>query len=146
MKISLICVKIRRFRLFDSSMNSAISSVEKYNFVNTVTIIANRLSVSLFLFVFVSFRFFAKKKERNFAFDFVKFSISKSYDALSISSIFLNVASFFRFFASSFESYRDSFFVFRFCFFSKVSQKRFYASFHLSINLKRKSVKYFSNF
>ena len=117
MRISLTCFKVRRFRLFDSSMNSAISSVEKYDLANTVTIIANRLSVSLFLSVFVFFRLFAKRKERNLAFDFVRFSILKSYDAFS--SIFLSVASFFRFFASFFENYRDSFFVFRFRFFSK---------------------------
>ena len=144
MKISLTCFKIRRFRLSDSLMNSAISSVEKYDLANTVTIIVNRFSVSLSVSVFVSFRLFAKKKERNFAFDFVKFSISKSYDVFS--SIFLSVAFFFRFFVSSFESYRDSFFVLRFRFFSKILQKKFYVSFHFSINLKRKSVKYFSNF
>ena len=144
MKVSLTCFRIRRSRLSDSSMNSAISSVERYDFINTVTIIANRLSVSLSVSVFVSFRLFAKKKERNFAFDFVESSISKSYDAFS--SISLNVASFFRFFVSSFESYRDSFFVFRFRFFSKVSQKRFYVSSHFSINLRKENVKYFSNF
>ena len=48
-KVSLTYVKIRRFRLFNSSMNSAISSVEKYDFVNTVTIIVNRFSVSMFV-------------------------------------------------------------------------------------------------
>ena len=144
MKISLIYFKIRRFRLFDSSMNSAILFVEKYDFVNTVTIIVNRFSVSLSVFMFVFFRFFAKKKERNFAFNFVKFSISKSYNVFS--SIFLNVAFFFRFFVSFSKNYRDSFFVFRFRFFSKISQKKFYVSFHFSINLKKKSVKYFSNF
>ena len=125
-------------------MNSAISFVEKYDFVNTVTIIVNRLSVSLFVFVFVSFRLFAKKKKRNFAFDLVKSSISRSYDVFS--SIFLNVASFFRFFVSFFENYRDSSFVFRFHFFSKVFQEKFYVSFHFSINLRKKSVKYSSNF
>ena len=143
-KISLICVKIRRFRLFNSSMNSTISFVEKYDFVNTVTIIVNRFSVSLFVSVFVFFRFFAKKKERNFAFDFVKSSISRSYDVFS--SIFLNVAFFFRFFVSFSKNYRDSFFVFRFRFFSKVFQKRFHVLFHFSINLNNKNVKYFSNF
>ena len=143
-KISLICVKVRRFRLFNSSMNSAISFVEKYDFVNTVTIIVNRFSVSLSVSVFVSFRFFAKKKERNFAFDFVKSSISKFYDVFS--SIFLSVAFFFRFFVSFFENYRDSFFVFRFRFFSKVFQKRFYVSFHFSINLKKKKCEIFFEF
>ena len=137
MRVSLICFKIRRFRLSDSSMNSAISSVEKYDFANTVTIIVNRLSVSLFLSVFVFFRFFAKKKTRNFAFDLVKSSISKSYDVFS--SISLSVAFSFRFFVFSFSA-------FRFRFFSKVFQKRFYVSFHFSINLKKKSVKYSSNF
>ena len=143
-KISLICVKVRRFRFFDFSMNSTISSVEKYNFINTVTIIANRLSVSLFVSVFVSFRFFAKKKERNLAFNFVKSSISKSYDVFS--SIYLNVAFFFRFFVSFSNNYRDSFFAFRFRFFSKIFQTKFYVSLHFSINLKKKSVKYSSNF
>ena len=61
-KISLTCVKIRRSRLFNSSMNSAISFVEKYNFANTVTIIANRFSVSLSVSMFVFLRFFVKKK------------------------------------------------------------------------------------
>ena len=61
-KISLICVKIRRFRLFNSSMISAISFVEKYDFVNTVTIIVNRFSVSMFVSMFVFFRFFVNKK------------------------------------------------------------------------------------
>ena len=125
-------------------MNSAISSVERYDFANTVTIIVNRFNVSLFLSVFVSFRLFAKRKERNFAFDLVKSSISRSYDAFS--SIFLSIASFFRFFASFSKNYRDSSFVFRFRFFSKASQKKFYVSFHFSINLKKESVKYFSNF
>ena len=157
-RISLICVKIRRFRLFNSSMNSAISFVEKYDFVNIVTIIVNRLSVSLFVSVFVFFRFFVKRKKRNSAFDFVKFSISKSYDvvffsissitlnALFVSSIFLNVVFFFRFFVSFSNNYRDSFFVFRFHFFSKNFQKKFYVSFHFSINLKKENVKYSSNF
>ena len=144
MRISLTCFKIRRSRLFNSSMNSAISFVERYDLANTVTIIVNRFSVSLSVFVFVSFRLFAKKKERNFAFDLVKSSISKSYDVFS--SIFLNVAFFFRFFVSSFESYRDSFFALRFRFFSKVFQKEFYVSFHFSINLKEENVKYSSNF
>ena len=117
MRVSLTCFRIRRFRLFDLSMNSAISSVERYDLANTVTIIANRFSVSLSVSVFVSLRFFAKRKERDFAFNFVRFSISRSYDVFS--SISLNVASFFRFFASSSKSYRDSSFVFRFRFFSK---------------------------
>ena len=144
MRISLTCFRIRRFRLFDSSMNSAISSVERYDFANTVTIIANRLNVSLSLSVFVSFRLFAKRKERNLAFDLVRSSISRSYDVFS--SISLNVASFFRFFAPFSKNYRDSFFVFRFRFFSKILQKKFYVSFHFSINLRKENVKYFSNF
>ena len=144
MRISLTCFKIRRFRLSDSSMNSAISSVERYDFINTVTIIVNRFNVSLFMSVFVSFRLSAKRKERNFAFDFVKSSTLKSYDAFS--SIFLNVASFFRFFVSFSNNYRDSFSAFRFRFFSKVFQKKFYVSSHFSINLKKKNVKYSSNF
>ena len=125
-------------------MNSAISSVERYDLINTVTIIVNRFSVSLSVSVFVSFRLFAKKKKRNFTFDFVKSSISRSYDAFS--SIFLNVAFFFHFFVSFSNNYRDSLSAFRFRFFSKVSQKKFYASFHFSINLRKKDVKYFSNF
>ena len=146
MKISLICVKIRRFRFFDSSMNSAISFVEKYDFINTVMIIVNCFNVSLFVFVFVFFRFFAKKKERNFAFNFVRFSILKSYNVLFVSSIFLNVAFFFRFFVSFSNNYRDSLFVSRFRFFSKIFQKKFYVLFHFSINLKKENVKYFLNF
>ena len=156
-KISLTCVKIRRFRLFNSSMNSTISFVEKYNFVNIVTIIVNRFNVSMFVSMFVFFRFFVKRKKRNSIFDFVKFSISKLYDVvffsissthfvLSVFSIFLNVVFFFRFFVSSSNNYRDSFFVFRFRFFSKVLQKKSHVSFHFSINLKKKNVKYFSNF
>ena len=81
-KISLICVKVRRSRLFNSSMNSAISFVEKYNLANTVTIIVNRFNVSLFVSMFVFFRLFVKKKKRNSAFNFVKFSILKSYNAV----------------------------------------------------------------
>ena len=157
MKISLTCVKIRRFRFFDSSMNSTILSVEKYNFVNIVTIIVNRFNVSLSVSVFVFFRFFVKRKKRDFAFDFVKFSISRSYDVvffsissiyfvLSMFSIFLNVVFFFRFFVSSSNDYRDSFFVFRFYFFSKISQEKFHVSSHFLINLKKENVKYFSNF
>ena len=157
-KISLTCVKIRRFRLFNSSINSAISFVEKYDLANTVTIIVNRLSVSLFVSMFVFFRLFVKKKKKNSAFDFVRSSISRFYDVvfssissthfdvLSVSSIFLNVVSFSRFFVSFSNNYRDSFFIFRFRFFSKISQKRFYASFHFSINLRKESVKYLSNF
>ena len=76
----------------------------------------------------------------------MKSSISRSYDALSVSSISLNVASFFRFFVSFSNNYRDSFFVFRSRFFSRVFQEKFYVSFHLSINLKKENVKYFSNF
>ena len=172
MKISLTCVKIRRFRLFDSSMISATSSVERYDFVNTVTIIVNRFSVSMSVSMFVIFRLFVKKKKRNFVFDFVKFSISKSYnavfssifstffDALSVSSILLNVVffltsstlfdveSFFfaRFFALFSNNYRDSLFAFRSRFLSKVLQEEFHVSLHFSINLKKKNVKYFSNF
>ena len=162
--ISLICVKVRRFALFNSSITSAISSVQKYNLVNIVTIIVNCFSVSMFVFL----RFSIKNKKRNSAFDFVRFSISKLFDVVFYSiffdvvffSIFFNVvfssifSTFFdvefvfsaRFFVSSSSSYRDSFFVCRFCFFSKVSQKKSYALFHFSINLKRKNVKYFSNF
>ena len=139
-------------------MISAISFVEKYDFVNTVTIIVNRFSVSLSVSVFVFFRLFVKRKKRNSAFDFVKSSISKScdvvffsissihFDVLSVSSIFLNVVFFFRFFVSFSNNYRDSLFVFRFRFFSKIFQKRFYVLFHFSINLRKKNVKYFSNF
>ena len=105
-KVSLTCVKIRRFRFFDSSMISAILSVEKYDFANTVTIIANHFSVSMFVSMSVSFRLFVKKKKRNSVFDLVRFSILKSSDAvffstfstffnaLSVSSTLLNVASF----------------------------------------------------
>ena len=114
------------------------------------------------------FVFSSRKKKRNSAFDFVRSSISKSYDAvffsissitfdalfvssitfdaLFVSSIFLNVAFFFRFFVSFSNNYRDSLFVFRFRFLLKVSQKKIHVSFHFSINLKKKSVKYFSNF
>ena len=163
MKVSLICVKIRRFRLFNSSMISAISFVEKYDFANTVTIIVNRFNVSMFVSMFVFFRFFVKRKKRNSVFDLVRFSISKLYDAvffsissilfdvLSVFSILLNVVffsifstffdvesvSFARFFVSSSNNYRDSLFIFRFRFFSKVFQKEFHASFHFSINLKK---------
>ena len=131
--ISLIYVKVRRSALFDSSMISAISFVERYDLANTVTIIANRLSVSMF----VSFRLFIKRKKRNSAFDFVKFSISKSFDvvffsifstlfdALSVFSTLLNVVFFsIRFFDSLSNDYRDSFSVFRFRSLSKVSQKK----------------------
>ena len=59
-KISLICVKIRRSALFNSSMISTISFVEKYDLVNTVTIIVNRLSVSMS----VSFRLSVKNKNK----------------------------------------------------------------------------------
>ena len=163
-KISLTCVKIRRFRLFNSSMISTISSVEKYNFANTVTIIVNRLSVSMSVSTFVFFRFSVKKKKRNFVFDFVKSSISRSYDAvflsifsiffdaLSVFSILLNVVffstfstlfdvesvSFARFFVSFSSSYRDWFFVFSFRFLSKIFQKDFHVSFHSSMNFKKK--------
>ena len=108
------------------------------------------------------------KKKRNFTFDFVKFSISRSSDvvfssisfdvvffstfsiffnALFVFSILLSVVFFStRFFASLSNDYRDSFFVFRFRFFSKVSQKKTHVLFYFSINLKKKRVKYFSNF
>ena len=113
-KILLIYVKIRRFALFNLSMILAISFVEKYDLANTVTIIANRLSVSMF----VSFRLSVKSKKRNFAFAFVKFSILKSFDVV-FSSTFSDVVffsillsalfvSFDRFFASSLSDYRDS--------------------------------------
>ena len=68
-KISLTCVKVRRFRLSDSSIISAISSVEKYNLANTVTIIVNRFNVSMS----VSLRFFVKKKSE------ILFSISWNF-------------------------------------------------------------------
>ena len=82
MKISLTCVKIRRFRLFNSSMNSAILSVERYDFANTVTIIANRLSVSLSVSMFVSLRLFVKRKKRNPAFNPVESPTSRPHDAV----------------------------------------------------------------
>ena len=59
-KISLTCVKVRRFALFNSSIISAILFVEKYYFVNTVTIIVNRFSVSMS----VSFRLSVKNKKK----------------------------------------------------------------------------------
>ena len=88
-KISLIYVKIRRSRLFNSSMNSAISFVEKYD-----------LRWRSLLIVSVS-------------------------RCLCLCSCF---------------------FVFRFRFLSKILQERFHVSFHFSINLEKKNVKYFSNF
>ena len=51
--VSLICVKVRRSALFNSSMILAISFVKKYDLVNSVTIIVNCFSVSMFVF-FVS--------------------------------------------------------------------------------------------
>ena len=155
-KVSLTCVKICRFRLFNSSMISTTSFVEKYDLANTVTIIVNRLSVSMSVF----FRLSVKKKKRNFAFDFVKFSISRSYDvvfffsilsiffdALSVFSILLNVVFFStRFFVSLSSDYRDSFFVFRFRFLSKLFQERFHVLFHFSINLKKKECEIFFKF
>ena len=62
----------------------AISFVERYNFVNTVTIIINRLSVSMFVFL----RFFVESKKRNFAFDFVRFSILESSSVVFFSTFF----------------------------------------------------------
>ena len=171
-RISLIYVKIRRSRLSNSSMISTISSVEKYDLANTVTIIANRLSVSMFVSMSVSIRLSVKRKKRNSVFDPVKSSISRSYDAVffSISSTFFDALSVFsillsvvffstlsilfdvesvffaRFFVSSSNNYRDSLFAFRSRFLSKIFQKRFHVSFYSSINLKRKNVKYSSNF
>ena len=128
-----------------------------------MTIITHRLSVLMF----VSFRLSVKNKKRNSAFDFVRFSISKSsyvvffrfflmssFFRLFLMSFFFstfstlfNVESVFsaRFFFSSSNSYRDSCFVRRFRFLSKVFQKKFHISFYFSINLK-KNVKYSSNF
>ena len=136
-------------------MISAISSVEKYDLANTVTIIVNRFSVSMS----VSFRLFIKTKKRKSVFDLVRFSISKSFDvvffstfsdvvffsifstffdALFVSSILLSVVfSSIRFFVSFSNDYLDSLSVFRFRFLSKVLQKRFHVSFHFSINLKK---------
>ena len=72
-------------------------------------------------------------------FDVVFFStFSTLFDVESVFSA--------RFFASFSSSYRGSFSVRRFHFLSKVLQERFYVSFHFSINLKKESVKYFSNF
>ena len=144
MKISLTCFKIRRSRLFDSSMNSAISSVERYDLANTVTIIANRLSASLSVSVSVPLRPSAKRKERNPAFDPVRSPISRPYDVFS--PISLSAASSSRFFAPPLESYRDSSFALRSRFFSKAPQKGFYVSPHPSINLRKESVKYSSGF
>ena len=145
-KISLICVKVRRFRLFNSSMISAISSVEKYDFVNTVTIIANRLNVSMSVF----FRLSVKSKKRNFAFDLVRFSISESSDAVffsTFSTLFdVESVSFVRFFVSFSNDYRDSLSVSRSRFLSKISQEKSHVSSYFSINLKKENVKYFSNF
>ena len=103
-KVSLICVKIRRFRLFNSSIISAISFVKRYDFVNTVTIIINRFNVWMFVF----FRLSVKNKKRNSAFDLVKFSISESFNVVFFStfsdvvffSTLFNVV-FFRFFLMS---------------------------------------------
>ena len=126
--VSLICDKIRRFVLFNSSMISAISFVERYDFANSVTIIVNRFSVSMF----VSFRFSVKNKKKNSAFASVKFSISDSsdvvffsiffdvlsacstlFDVLSAFSTFFDVVSAFstRFYVSLSSDYRDSLFV-----------------------------------
>ena len=134
-------------------MISTILSVEKYDLVNTVTIIANRFNVSMFVSMSVFLRLSVKKKKRNSVFDFVKFSISKSYnavffrlfrlffDALSVSSTLLSVAfASTRFFVSLSSDYRDSLSVFWFRFFSKISQEEFHISFHFSINLKKKKM------
>ena len=69
MKISLTCDKIRDFvilfNLFLNSVNSVIFKTTKYDFVEFVTIIANRLSVSA-LTIFKTFRIFRKKISRSF--------------------------------------------------------------------------------
>ena len=151
--VSLICDKVHRSALFNSSMISAILSVEKYDFANSVTIIVNRFSVSMS----VSFRLSVKNKKRNSAFAFVKFSILKSFDVvfsstffdvLFVFSTFFDVVSAFfaRFFVSFSSDYRDSFSVRRCRFLSKISQKRFHVSFHVSINLKKKKCKIFFEF
>ena len=142
-KISLTCVKVRRSALFDSSMISAISFVEKYDFANSVTIIVNRFSVSMS----VSLRFFIKRKKRNSTFDFVRFLISRLvdvvffstffnvvffstsstlFDALSDSSTSFDVESVFstRFFVLFSNNYRDSLSVRRFRFFFENFSKR----------------------
>ena len=153
MSVSLICNKVRRFVLFNSSMISAILFVERYDFANFMTIIVNCFNVSMF----VSFRFSVKIKKRNFAFAFVEFSILNSFnvvffstffDVLFVSSTFFDVVSAFstRFFVSLSNDYRDSFFVRRFRFLSKIFQKRFHVSFNFSINLKKENVNYFSKF
>ena len=158
---SLICDKIRRFRLFNSSMISTISFVERYDFVNFVTIIVNRFSVSMSVF----FRLFVKSKKRDLlslSWDFrfqdhlMSFFFSTFFDVV-FSSTFFDVvffstllsalsAFFVRFFVSSSSDYRDSLFIRRFRFFSKIFQKKLHVLFHFSINLKKKNVKYFSNF
>ena len=163
-KISLTWFKVRRFRLFNSSIILTILFVEKYNFAN---IWRSLLIVSMFrcLCFFVSL---SKKRSeillsilwdsrfqdhlmsfslRLFLMSFFFSTFSTFFDALSIFSIFLNVAfSSTRFFASLSNDYCDSFSVFRFRFLSKISQKKSHVSFHFSFNLKKKSVKYFSNF
>ena len=169
-KISLICVKIRRFALFNSSMISAILFVKKYNFVNTVTIIANRFNVSMFVF----FRLFIKSKKKIllslswnsssqnhlmsffFRFFLMSFFFSTLFDVVFFSTFFDVVffstflsalsASFDRFFVSFSSDYRDSLFVRRSRFLSRIFQKKSHVWFHFSINLREKNVKYFSNF
>ena len=142
-------------------MISAILFVEKYDLVNTVTIIVNYFSVSMSVFLRLS----VKSKKKDSAFAFVRFSISESFNvvfssilfdvvfssiffyALSAFSTLLNVvSSSTRFFVSFSNDYRDSLSVRRSRFLSKVSQKKFHVSFHFSINLREKNVKYFSNF
>ena len=141
--VLLICDKIRRFVLSNSSVSLAISFVEKYDFANSVTIIVNRFSVSMSMFLRLSI----KSKKRNSVFAFVEFSISDLFDVVFFSTLFDVVSAFStRFFVSLSNDYRDSFSVRRFRFFSKILQEEFHVLFYFSINLKKKSVKYFSNF
>ena len=126
-----------------------LTFVEKYDFVNSVTIIANRFNVSMSVF----FRLSVKSKKRNSVFAFVEFSISESSDVVFSSnfsdvvffSIFFDVvfASSTRFFVSFLNDYRDSFSVCRFRFLSKVLQKKSHVSFHFLINLKKKKCEIF---
>ena len=125
-RISLICVKVRRFRLFNSSMISTISSVEKYDFVNTVTIIVNRFNVSMSVSMFVFFRLFVKKKSEilsliswNFRFqDYMMLSFFRFFRFFSILCLFL------RFFWMSYLSWFFRLFLMSSLFFSFVSSFR----------------------